>query len=264
MFSPCVFVCVCVVVYVCHDVCPDDLTMKDWWHAKNILQVHCCGCLVVQVMFHALMTSLMTSQDHKVGHILKLIYLRQYLSYSVDQKLKMSEMLMAIFLVYSTAGTTSGKKSLLRAQNCGHFGNFEILNTASIWPQIWKDRPKICQKKSFHDDDVIDDVTGWPQSRPSIFLYEWNNNIFHDNYKTSKDFIIKLPVVHRYHEIMTTIIWIFIHDVFDDVTRLQNRSIFLIVISPSIFELERRSKAQNFGNAHGYFSGIFNFRYNFR
>ena len=56
------------------------------------------------------MTSLMTSQDHKVGQILKLIYLLQYLSYSVDQKLKMSEMLMAIFLVYSTSGITSGKK----------------------------------------------------------------------------------------------------------------------------------------------------------
>ena len=40
---------------------------------------------------------------------LKLIYLRQYLSYSVDQMLKMSEMLMAIFLVYSTSGTTSSK-----------------------------------------------------------------------------------------------------------------------------------------------------------
>ena len=57
--------------------------MKDWCHTNNILQVHCWGCLVVQVMFHALMTSLMTSQDHKVGQILKLIYLRQYLSYSV-------------------------------------------------------------------------------------------------------------------------------------------------------------------------------------
>ena len=56
------------------------------------------------------MTSLMTSQDHKVGQILKLIYLLQYLSYSIDQKLKMSEMLMAIFLVYSTSGITSGKK----------------------------------------------------------------------------------------------------------------------------------------------------------
>ena len=56
------------------------------------------------------MTSLMTSQDHKVGQILKLIYLLQYLSYSVDQKLKMSEMLMAVFLVYSTSGIISGKK----------------------------------------------------------------------------------------------------------------------------------------------------------
>ena len=110
MFSPCVFVCLCVVVYVCHDVCPDDLTMKDWCHTNNILQVHCWGCLVVQVIFRALMTSSMTSQDHKVGQILKLIYLRQYLSYSVDQKLKLSEMLMAIFLVYSTSGITSGKK----------------------------------------------------------------------------------------------------------------------------------------------------------
>ena len=84
--------------------------MKDWCHTNNILQVHCWGCLVVQVIFHALMTSLMTSQDHKVGQILKLIYLREYHSYSVDQKLKMSEMLMAIFLVHSTSVITSGKK----------------------------------------------------------------------------------------------------------------------------------------------------------
>ena len=56
------------------------------------------------------MTSLMTSQDHKVGQILKLLYLCQYLSYSVNQKLKMSTMLMAIFLVYSTSGISSGKK----------------------------------------------------------------------------------------------------------------------------------------------------------
>ena len=56
------------------------------------------------------MTSLMKSPDHKVGQILKLIFLHQYLSHSVDQKLKMSEMLMAIFLVYSTSGITSGEK----------------------------------------------------------------------------------------------------------------------------------------------------------
>ena len=55
------------------------------------------------------MMSLMTSPGHKIGKILKLIYLRQYLNYSVDQKLKMSEMLIAIFLVYSTSGITSSK-----------------------------------------------------------------------------------------------------------------------------------------------------------
>ena len=102
----------------------------------------------------------MMSPGQKIGQILKLIYLRQYLSYSVDQKLKMSEMLMAIFLVYSTSGIASVKK-VRRAQNGGHFEKFEILNTASIWPQIWKDHPK---KKFFNGDDVIDDVTRWPQS----------------------------------------------------------------------------------------------------
>ena len=56
------------------------------------------------------MTSLMTSPRHKIGQILKLIYLRQYLNYSVDQILKMSEMLMAVFLVYSPSDITSGKK----------------------------------------------------------------------------------------------------------------------------------------------------------
>ena len=64
----------------------------------------------------------MTSPDHKIGQILKLIYLRQYLSYSIDQKLKMSEMLMEIFLVYSNSGITSGKKSL----------------SGSKWRPFWK------------------------------------------------------------------------------------------------------------------------------
>ena len=84
----------------------------------------------------------------------------------------MSEMLMAIFMIYSTSSITSGKKSLSRAQNGGHFENIEILNRASIWPQIWKD-PNYA-KKYFHDDDVIDDITGWPQICP---LYSFINEI---------------------------------------------------------------------------------------
>ena len=55
-----------------------------------------------------------------------------------------------------------------------------------------------------------------------------------------------------------------IHDLIDDVTRSQNRSNIEINISPSIFELQCRLKAQNIGNSHGYLSDIFNFRFNFR
>ena len=72
-----------------------------------------CICIMrlwLQSYKYIFMTSLMTSPGHEVGQILKLIYLRQYLNYSVDQKLKMSQMLMAIILVYSTSGITSGKK----------------------------------------------------------------------------------------------------------------------------------------------------------
>ena len=54
------------------------------------------------------------------------------------------------------------------------------------------------------------------------------------------------------------------HDVIDDVIRSQNRSNFEIAISPSIFELKRRSKAQNVGRANGYLFGTFNFGYHFR
>ena len=95
------------------------------------------------------MTSLVTSPGHKVGQILKLIYLRQYLSWSVDQKLKISKIRMAVFLVYSTSGITSGKKSLSRAEIGGHFESCVILDTATICPLIWRDRPKLCQQKYF-------------------------------------------------------------------------------------------------------------------
>ena len=60
------------------------------------------------------MTSLMTSPGNKIGQILKLIYIRQYLSYSVDQILIMSEMLMAIVLVYSTSGIKLPVKKVCR------------------------------------------------------------------------------------------------------------------------------------------------------
>ena len=54
----------------------------------------------------------MTSPGHKIGQILKLIYLRQYLSYSVDQKLKMSEISLCNPL-------TSTTNSFLRCESQG-------------------------------------------------------------------------------------------------------------------------------------------------
>ena len=90
-------------------------------------------------------------------------------------------MLMAIFLVYSTSDIISGKKV------CRELKMAAILKILKYLTQLQSDLryekivPNFAKKMYFHDDDVINDVTGWPQSRPSIFLYKWNNNIFHDN-----------------------------------------------------------------------------------
>ena len=68
-----------------------------------------------QLYKYIFMTSLTTSPSHKISQIFK------YFSYSVDQRLKMSEMLMAIYLAYSTSGIASGKK------NCREFKMAAIL-----------------------------------------------------------------------------------------------------------------------------------------
>ena len=64
MFSPCVFVCVCLCLSRCLSGRFDyeGLVPHKQYFASTL---NCWGCLVVQVMFHALMTSLMTSQVTK-------------------------------------------------------------------------------------------------------------------------------------------------------------------------------------------------------
>ena len=104
--------------------------------------------LWLQLYKYIFMTSLMTSPGNKIGQILQLIYLRQYLSYSVDQILKMSEMLMAIFLVYSTSGVTSGKKSLSRAQYGGHFEIFLNIKHSFNLTSDMKRSSQVMPKKS--------------------------------------------------------------------------------------------------------------------
>ena len=68
----------------------------------------------------------------------------------------MSQMLMAIFVAYSNAGITE-------SQNIKH--SFSLTSELKTSYQIM-------QEKYIHGDDVIDDVTEWPQSHFSIFLYE--------------------------------------------------------------------------------------------
>ena len=106
MFSPCVFVCVCLRLSRCVSgrFNYEGLVPHKQYFAGTLLGMSSCAS------FHTLITSLMTSQDHKVREILKFIYFRQYLSYSVDQKLTMSEMRMVIFVIYSTSGITSANK----------------------------------------------------------------------------------------------------------------------------------------------------------
>ena len=111
---------------------------------------------------------------------------------------------MTIFLVDSTSGITSDKKVCRELKMAAILKILKYQTQLQFELRYEKIIPNYA-KKIFHDDDVIADVTGLPQSRPSIFLYEWNNNTIHDNRKTCKDIIIKLPV-HRYHEIMITFI----------------------------------------------------------
>ena len=140
-----------------------------------------CICIIrlwLQLYENIFMTSFLTSPSHKIGQILKLIYLRQYLNYSVDQKHKMSEMLMAIFLVYSPSGITSGKKvcrvlkmaAILKFWNMKH--NFNLTSDMKISSQImpkkvfswrWRHRwrHRVASKSALY-----------------ISFFIWNNNIF--------------------------------------------------------------------------------------
>ena len=78
---------------------------------------------------------------------------------------------MAISLVYSTSGITSGKKV------CRDLKMAVILKILKYVTQLHFDLryekivPNYAKPRIFHGDDVIDDVTGWPQSRSSIFMF---------------------------------------------------------------------------------------------
>ena len=132
-----------------------------------------------------------------------------------------------------------------------------ILEMPKYYTQVQSDTrygkiiPNYARKSIFHEDDVIYDVTGWLQIRPSILLSKRKMNIFRYNRYMSKYIAIKLSV-HMYHDIVNIPSWLGIDYVIDDVIRSQNLSTFSIAIALSISKLEHRSKAQNATNTHGY------------
>ena len=68
-------------------------------------------------------------------------------------------MLMAIFLVYSTSGITPGKKICRKFKMAANLKILKYLTQLQFDLRYEKTVPKYA-KKYFHDDDVIDDVTG--------------------------------------------------------------------------------------------------------
>ena len=142
----------------------------DLSHTNNILQIKVGDVYsyqVVQVMFHALMPSSMTSPFHKVCQNFEI-----HISTPMFQLERRSKAQNIGLLVYSTSGITSGKKSLSRVQNGGHFENVKTkIQFDFIYEKVV---PNYARRRISHGDDVIDDVTGWPPNRPSIFLYKWN------------------------------------------------------------------------------------------
>ena len=92
-------------------------------------------------MYHQIMTTILWIHIHDVIHDVTKSQNRSNFEID-DQKLKMSEMPMAIFLVYSTSGVTSGKKvcrelkmsAILKFWNMKH--SFNLTSDMKISSQI--------------------------------------------------------------------------------------------------------------------------------
>ena len=157
--------------------CPNDLAMKDWCYTNNILQVHIWQCLVMQVLFHALVTSSMMSQSR--SDFLKLIYLCHYFRYSIDQNSKYWKCWWLSCWHIQLLVSLPVKKFVATSKWCPFWKFWNIKHSFNFTSDM-KNCPKLCQKNIFHGDDVTHNITQWRQSQPSILLYKWNKNIFHD------------------------------------------------------------------------------------
>ena len=108
----------------------------------------------------------------------------------------------------------------------------------------------IPEKSIFDDNDVIGDVTAWLQRWPSIFMFEWNYHIFHNNYTTFWHMITSL-YVWMYHGCKTMSMEIGDDDVIDGIIKSKSISTIWTASTWLIFKLERRTQAQNVVNWTG-------------
>ena len=115
------------------------------------------------------MTSLMTSPGHKIGKILKLIYLRLYLSQSVDQNLKILEMLMAIFLVCSTSGITSCEKVCRKLKMVAILKNWNIKHNFNLTSDMTV--PNYAPKRFFYFMVMTSSMTSKGGLKVSLYIH---------------------------------------------------------------------------------------------
>ena len=137
MFSPCVFVCLFVSLSRCLSgrFNYEGRVPHKRYFAGTLLEMSSCASYVSRT--HDVIDDVTRSQNRSNFEI--------DISPSIFQLQRRSKAQKCSRLSFWYIQLPV--KTVYRAQNGGHFLNFEILNTASIWPQIWKDRPKLCQKK---------------------------------------------------------------------------------------------------------------------
>ena len=97
------YVCLFVCLWRCPTISQEQMVRS----SPNLVRIWNLE-LRRDLLFLVLMTSLMTSSGPKVGQILKLPYLSQFLSYSVETKTEMQRWLWDIILLWLTSGATSG------------------------------------------------------------------------------------------------------------------------------------------------------------
>ena len=81
-------------------------------------------------------------------------------------------------------------------------------------------------------------------------MFEWNYDIFHNNYKTFRHMITSL-YVWIYHGCKTMSMEMGDYDVIDDIIKSKSISPFWTAVTWLTFKLERRTKAQNVVNWTG-------------